>query len=813
VQDINLQEVFKMSEIAVVKTAETKEGVVFRIYKDEKFYFVNKEFNNYFHVDTSTYQLHEPEFVSSYLYKNVKEILHSNGKVKIVLNNNFARRSVRDFWDERGKTYEADIMANKRWLLDNPINLHNELIPFTSIDIETDDRLPLEKDERGRVIAKSRILSIAAVDMNDKVFFTILKEDTDIAEREMLTEFLTYMNDYGIFTGWNSEFFDSPYIKQRCDTLGLKYDILEFSNHLDYMDLVKKYYRKSLKSYSLNNVSKVLINDQKLDQEKGEGKIYNTWLNNKEQLRDYNIQDAQLIQDINKKYFFIEVSMRRANNAKCHVRNTMNNSDSGDYLLLRGYHKAGITFLSKPTEKEVEIRKAKGKISGGFTRCLYPGFYPVIKVWDFKSFYPAVIETFNIDPYTYVGSIYNDTHKIEGDYIISPSNFNEESQTYHPRRLYKKEKGVIPTVLHELVETRDKIKYTMKKYKDTDPLKYKAQYLEQYALKVDANSIYGILSFPYSRYYSWDLGDTVTTACQHIIKKCYKKLEDWGCKVIGGDTDSVFVDLGTDHTVEEIDDKFVEYFKELALEWNVKPEEHKIVFEYEKSYEPFIIIKKKNYAFKLDGEIGMKGLEAIKSDSNALAAQLQNDFLTDILNLQYDESKWEALVYQYYEKCFNQELTADDLTLIKAMTKMPKDYEGFIIDKKTGKPKIKKDGTLQKKAIPAHVKLASRLMGLGKDLYPGSKIKYVVVEDAPILAITPEEFNSKNGEFPYTHKKKGNIIYYFSGHYAAKYYWRRIIKPLIKVACVYHCSIPNWNWNLTPSEINKLYTENDEDEE
>jgi hypothetical protein len=57
---------------------------------------------------------------------------------------------------------------------------------------------------------------------------------------------------------------------------------------------------------------------------------------------------------------FIEVSMHRANNARCHVRNTVNNSDSGDYLLLRGYKARGIICPSKPTEKEVELRKAKG---------------------------------------------------------------------------------------------------------------------------------------------------------------------------------------------------------------------------------------------------------------------------------------------------------------------------------------------------------------------------------------------------------------------------------------------------------------------
>ena len=72
------------------------------------------------------------------------------------------RVRVRKFWEEKCHTFEADIKANKRILLDKEIKLNNTKIPYTFYDIETDDRLPLVKDDRGLVIPKSRIVSFAA---------------------------------------------------------------------------------------------------------------------------------------------------------------------------------------------------------------------------------------------------------------------------------------------------------------------------------------------------------------------------------------------------------------------------------------------------------------------------------------------------------------------------------------------------------------------------------------------------------------------------------------------------------------------------
>ena len=797
----------------IIKSIESREGATFRILKDDKYIFANVKFANYFYVKTEDFRMIEQELLKLFSFA-IKSTQDLGQFTKIFLSNNFMRPKIREFIEQHCRTFEADIRANKRFLLDGKLEMHNELVPYTFYDIETDDRTPMQKDGSGRVVpGNNRILSFSAVDHNNQVTYYDLAEETPEAEITLLKQILDYFSNYGIVSGWNSEKFDMPYIKGRCDSLEVNYDILEFVNHMDYMELFKKYDKKSRKSYSLNNISNEELKESKIEQAKGRGAIYNTWKTDREHLKKYNIQDSQLIHNINKKLMFIEVAMHRANLAKCHVRNTMNNSDCGDYLLMRKFKERNIIMPSQPTRAEVEKRKEAGAIGGGYTNCFLPGFHKQVRVWDFKSMYPSVISTWNISPETLVETLPrgSDLSKYK-EYIVTPSDTNSDAGVtrYHPHRIYRKDiKGVIPEVVDFLVAERDKIKYVMAEFKKSDPDKYRQMYLEQYALKTEGNAIYGVMAFPSSRYYSWEMGDTVTTCCRAMIKGCYQKLVDWFCKVIGGDTDSTFAILGS-QTIEEIDAKFIEYFNEWVKQWNI--DTHKLVFEYEKTFDTMLFVKKKNYAYKIGEDITIKGLEAIKADANAAAASLQKDFILQALNENLDLTGWETVIDTMHDRCFNQELNVKELTLVKSLTKMPDDYAGYTIDKKTGKPKIKADGTLQQKSIPAHVLLAERMLEKGVDVFPGQKLQFIVIHDKPIIAITPVEFELKSGSFKMKHKKRGIIDYTFDGTYAADYYWLRIIKPLLKVVYCYYGKLPEWSWNLTPSQLQKVLGTEDSEE-
>ena len=305
-----------------------------------------------------------------------------------------------------------------------------------------------------------------------------------------------------------------------------------------------------------------------------------------------------------------------------------------------------------------------------------------------------------------------------------------------------------------------------------------------------------------SRYYSWELGDSVTTCARATLKACNEKVKEWGGEVIGGDTDSSFVKLPDTITKDEIDKKYTEFLEQFAKQFGCV--KNKLVFEYEKTFKTMLFIKKKHYGYIDADGLTIKGMETIKSDTNRLAAKLQGEYIRDILHERYDEKKWADTVESIYNRVYDQEMTVEELILVKALTKMPVDYIGPVIDSKTKRPKIKSDGTVQMKAIPAHVILAERLLSKGVDLMPGSKIKYIVIKTKPILAISPEEYKKGTGAFPYKHRKLGDIDYEWSGLYDAAYYWERIIKPLIKVVYGYHRSLPEWEWHLTNTQFKKI---------
>jgi DNA polymerase elongation subunit (family B) len=762
--------------LVYIKSKETQTGVCFRVMKPTgEFSFVNIPFKNYFYIERKK----ENSVVIFDVLRDFKfaleKVKQSENYFKIILSNNFMRGKIKQYIEERTKTYEADINANKRYLIDNEIKLNNQLIPYTFFDIETDDRLPLQKDNHGNIIANSEILTFSAVNHKGEIFFAYNEGKKD-SEKQLIKYILEYFNSYGIISGWNSSNFDLPYIIQRANKYEIDTEILDFINHIDYLELFKKYDKKSRPSFSLNNIANEVLKELKIEQKKGNGAIYNTWKENLKQLEQYNIEDSNLIYKINVKSMFIEVSMKRADYAGCHVVNTLKNSDSGDYLLLREYKKNNIIMPSKPTKAELEMRKAEGSIGGGYTTCFEPGMHENVKIWDYKSEYPSVIQTWNISPETFIKTIKKkeDLEKYKtDDYIITPDDFEG---VYHPHRVYSKKQGVIPMVVKKLVELRDTIKYTMNEYIDKDPDKYRQLYLEQYGYKTDANSVYGIMSFPMSRYYSWDLGDSVTTSARATLKACNEVLRSNNCVVIGGDTDSTFVKTEVSPAIlNGIIEKFL-------VDWGNKFGciNNKLVFEFEKVFDRMLFIKKKHYAFKIKDKIVIKGMESIKSDSNYLASVLQKELIYNLLNDEYDRSVWEKKILEIRERIFNKELTLKELVMVKSISKLPREYKGFVIDKNTGKAKQKLDGEKQKKSIPAHVNLAERMIENGAEIYPGSKIQYIVVKNSPIIAVSLEEYQKQLRNLVINRKDKV-ISVDLSRGYDANYYWERIKKPLLKI--------------------------------
>src|SRR5207247_5076480 len=68
------------------------------------------------------------------------------------------------------------------------------------------------------------------------------------------------------------------------------------------------------------------------------------------------------------------------------------------------------------------------------------------------------------------------------------------------------------------------------------------------ATKILMNSLFGVLGSPASRLFSPAVANAITTAGQHVIRLAAAAVADAGHRVIYGDTDSLFVDLGEPDT-------------------------------------------------------------------------------------------------------------------------------------------------------------------------------------------------------------------------------------------------------------------------
>jgi DNA polymerase I len=778
---------------SIIKGKEQEDGALFRVFDGGKFFLKKIAFQNYFYVKEDAWEVIEDDGILNEFKFCIDSVEEYGQFRKIILKNNFKRKQLREHIESYGFTcYEADIPAFKRIMTDKIEKVHCRDIPHLFYDIETDDRGGLNTDDMGRIMSSgARILSWSVTHMDGTTVAFALGSETDDSEKELLIRLMEEFHKVGIVVAHNGDLFDWPYIQQRCEVLGVpNAGILNFTNNLDFLLLFKKYYGESLPSYSLNYLAKTLLTKEKIDQEKGNGAIYYTWKNNRGQLLEYNKMDTILLWEINnlRRIRFVELAKRVADRACCFADDVVWNSRSVDYMLLKEYHKRNIVCASKPNQRERAMRDENDSISGGFTRCLKKGFFKTVHGWDFASMYPSVIISWNISPETYIGTV-EDRRNITGDYIITPNNFNEEKNEWHFYRLFEKKQGVVPAICSFLTAERKAVRAEQKKY-DKDSEEWFNLDLEQLATKILNNSVYGCISSIDTRYYIFDCGDAVTTSCQAMIKECYKFLTSYGCDVIGGDTDSTFVVMpdGLDYNV--VDQNLIRDIDAWMKQWGM--DKHVISFLHEKVMFNMLFVMKKNYAYVTDkGKLKIKGLECKKTDSNPLGGSIQYKFLEAVCFDKYNSDEFKAIVSYECDRVLGGKLPKEELTMIKSLSKLPKEYNGNVIDSKTGLPKVKKDGTYQKKSVPAHVKIAQRMIDSGREVFAGTKIPYIVVGQNPIQAVLPEEAEG----------------------YDTQYYWKRAIKPLMKVAYAYHGRLPDWGWNIKMSkaELEKMDNEGEDD--
>ncbi len=498
--------------------------------------------------------------------------------------------------------YESDVAITTRVLIDNYTyedqmsKNHRELI--IDIEVDTEDHLPNIE------LADNKITAITIFSYITREYFSFIlindfREDVSSAnkhaffftdESSLLTAFLNKYTELKptIITGWNTDFFDIPYLYRR---LVSQFDsataaqlspigIIEWSDYqqrfkiagvssLDYLQMYKKFTFAQQPSYSLESISQKELGRGKLEYE---GSLAQLYAKDIDKFIEYNINDVELVLEIDNKVKFLDLVK-----GICHKGHV---TYEEFYMPSRYLEGAILTFLKRSnkvaTNKPKNIRREE-KFAGAYVKDPEPGLYKWVFDLDLTSLYPSIIMTLNISPETKMGKITNWSRiKYTED---TPINKIDESKNYLVELddeevkmsgdvlkkmiedenilvssngiLYtNKQEGIIPSILNKWFNERMEYKALMKKYgNEGDMVQYEYYKALQNITKVLLNSLYGVLGLTSFRFYDLDNAQAVTVTGQQIIKfssnignQFYNKIletenQDY-CIYI--DTDSIF---------------------------------------------------------------------------------------------------------------------------------------------------------------------------------------------------------------------------------------------------------------------------------
>ena len=456
-------------------------------------------------------------------------------------------------------------------------------------------------------------------------------------EAEMIERFaqLASSLDADIITGYNSSNFDMRYIMERAEALGIKFNISRFSGatkieshglankvkisgreHIDMYSVVKFIATVAastdilrLNRYTLKNVYEAVSKEKKQDIDKG--LIYRIWDEGGErlaELAEYNLSDSYALYEVFRTFFPLALQLSATTGLMLSDVSVSTTGQLVEFLLMRYAYAFGNMIPNKPGDYEVR-KRSMNPIIGAYVKTPDPGIYDSLAVFDFRSLYPSIIMSHNIDP----SSLCTDCK----EYYESPDG----------TRFDKAKKCIVPEILRMLIGKRNEVKKLFKADPDSIILGARSQ-----ALKITANSFYGYLGYARSRWYSRECASSVTAYARYYIKDTIDKAEAYGLKVIYSDTDSVALLMqGKPKELALGFAKSVNAKLPESMELELEDFYTRAVFVSKKAKNEERGAKKKYAMISESGRIKIRGFELVRRDWSGIARKTQQEVLEAIL--------------------------------------------------------------------------------------------------------------------------------------------------------------------------------------
>ncbi len=673
------------------------------------------------------------------------------------------------------------------------IEFDRNQINVTTIDIEVQSDAGFPEPEQ----AAHEITAITIKNNIDNTYYVWGLGDYDVensymqdnrviykeckTEAELLLDFVAHWslpsNCPDVVTGWNSRFFDIPYIVNRIfrihgeevvkrlspwglidrrdvTTMQRKHIAYEIQGiaQMDYLDLFKKfgYSYGPQESYKLDHIAHVVLGERKLSYEEF-GNLHTLYKYDFQKFIDYNIKDVELVDRIEDKMGLVTLALTMAYRGGVNYGDVMGTTAIWDAIIFRNLYENNVIV---PFAEE----KFKSPYPGGYVKDPHVGMHDWVVSFDLNSLYPSIIMQYNMSPETIIDGkvIALDVDKcIQGVKVDTDNKCVAASGQYFKTT----EKGILPKIIDQMYSERVVIKKQMlasqqelqKVNKEDKQELYRIQRdiaiaeNQQMSIKILLNSLYGALGNKYFRFFDQRIAEGITLTGQLTIRWAEKAINQYLNKVLKTskdyvlaiDTDSVYVCLND--LVEAVNPKNPLEFVNTVCEEKLEPVleqsynklfemlggiDNRMVMKREAIADRGIWTAKKRYILNVHDNEGVRyaepklkimGIEAIKSSTPAPCREALKEMFKVII------SGSEADVQRNIEsfRTYFKTLSPDQIAFPRGITNLTKFRDKTTIYKK-GTPIHARGSLLYNKLL-----MDKSLTKQYNKIQNGEKIKFI----------------------------------------------------------------------------------------
>ena len=391
-------------------------------------------------------------------------------------------------------------------------------------------------------------------------------------ENDLIEVFLTRMEAIqpDILVGYNSDYFDIPYIYYRIkNRLGERtakrlspIRIVEERDKrwypdqpiriagvtsLDYMRLHKKYSFQQEPSMKLDFLGEKYVNQKKIEYD---GSLDRLFREDKQKFIEYNFVDVLILKKLDEKFKYLDLTKNISHKGKCVYEEVYQSSRTQDGAISAYLLGEDIIPPNKDPNPIVKQDAEGNKLSyaGGYLFCPQTGIYNYMFDEDLTSLYPSIIMSLNIGRETLVGRLVttddrdnrlalNDLKKMDPKDEFEVENLQRRKKILSVGEIlalieqnnlaitangvmFRTDKpSTLSVVLSKWFDERVEYKNAMKKaFKAGNKEEGELNHLRQYTMKILLNSLYGATALPTFRYGSVLLSEGITLTGQRIIQ-------------------------------------------------------------------------------------------------------------------------------------------------------------------------------------------------------------------------------------------------------------------------------------------------------